>query len=180
MLAALALGGCTTRGVDAGDDAARRRMLTLLVPRKIEIVAPFTGVKSFDDDPTPDGIELLLQAVNSLDDPGMLVGHVRVELFEQVPATADPKGRRLEHWNIELTTMNQQRTFWNAATQMYEFRLQADPEVIPPRDRYVLQVTYASPLGEHLTAEHAFEYGTALRAWRGAQDKSGPAAPSLD
>jgi hypothetical protein len=133
------------------DDHSRREALALLMASRVEIVEPFTRVKSFDEDATPDGIELLLQAVNALENPGLMIaGQVRVELFEYVQASADPKGQRLEHWNVELTTEQQQRTHWNAMTQMYEFRLAIDPERIPRADRYLLAVTYTSPLGERL------------------------------
>jgi len=143
----------------AVDDAAQREMLALLMPGRVEIVEPFTRVKSFDDDATPDGIELLIQAVNALDNPGLMIaGRVRVELYEYVPASADQKGRGLEHWVIELTTAHEQRAYWNALTQMYEFQLGIDPAKIPPADKYVLAVTYTSPLGDHLTDECIISY----------------------
>jgi hypothetical protein len=134
-------------------------MLALLMPQRVEIVEPFTGVKSFDDDAVPDGIELLLQAVNSLENPGlMIVGTVRVELYEHVPASAEHKGRRLEHWNINLTTADEQRVYWNGLAQMYEFPLGIDTTKIPPADKYVLAVTYTSPLGGRLTDECIVTY----------------------
>lgn len=143
------------------DPIARQRMLALLLPDSIEIVEPFTRVKSFDEDATPDGIELLVQAVNCLGYPGTpMVGTVRVELYEHVPASGDRKGRRLEHWTVDLVTEEHQRTYWNQITQMYEFRLRVEPAVIPPADRYVLAVTYNSPLGEHLVDESVIHYQT--------------------
>ena len=146
----------------ATDNAAHRRMLALLMPTRIEIVEPFTRVKSFDDDNIPDGIELLLQAVNSLDNPGlMIVGDLNVELYEYVPASADHKGRLLENWPIELSTDEHQRTYWNRLTQMYEFRLGVDPTGAPAGGRHVLAVTYNSPLGDHLTDEAVIEYRAA-------------------
>lgn len=127
-------------------------MLALLMPGRVEIVEPFTSVKSFDDDNTSDGIELFLKAVNPLDNPGLMIaGTVRVELFEFVKASADHTGTRLEHWNIELTNEAQQKTYWNQLTQMYEFRLGIDPTKVPQADEYVIVVTYATPLGEYLT-----------------------------
>ena len=118
------------------DNAVSLEMLALLMPSRVEIVEPFTRVKSFDGDAMPDGIELLLRAVNSLDNPGlMIVGDVRVELFEYVPASADR----------------------NQLTQMYEFRLGIDPAVIPLSEKYVLMVTYNSPLGDRLTDEYAIQ-----------------------
>ena len=160
--------GCATRP-RVTDDAARRDMLTLLMPSRIQIVEPFTRVKSFDADATPDGIELLLQAVNSLDNPGLMIaGQLRVELFEHVAGSADQKGRRLEHWDIELATPAQQRRYWNQLTQMYEFRLGIDRAVMPQADKYVLLVTYNSPLGEHLTDECVVAYRSEPGAPRAA------------
>lgn len=149
-------------------------MLALLMPSRVEVVEPFTRVKSFDQDAEPDGIELLLQAVNALDNPGlMLAGDIRVELFEHIPGSADPKGRRFEHWNLELTTAAQQRRYWNQLTQMYEFRLGVDLSRIPPGDKYVLLVTYNSPLGEHLTDECVITYRGAAGALPAAAARRG-------
>lgn len=137
-------------------------MLAMLMPSRIEIVEPFTRVKSFDDDNTPDGIEVLLQAVNSLDNPGlMIVGGVQIELYEYIPASADHKGRQLDRWDIELSTTTHQRTYWNQLTQMYEFQLGVDPARIPAKGKYILAVTYNSPLGDHLTDECLISYRAA-------------------
>jgi hypothetical protein len=164
--------GCASRP-RATDDAARHDMLTLLMPSRIKIVEPFTRVKSFDGDPTPDGIELLLQAVNSLDNPGLMIaGQLRVELFEHIAGSADQKGRRLEHWDIELATPAQQRRYWNQLTQMYEFRLGIDRSVMPQADKYVLLVTYNSPLGEHLTDECVVAYRRGPGAPRSAASRA--------
>ncbi len=147
-----ALPGCASPRHPAGDEAARQRMLSLLMPGRVEIVEPFTRVKSFDGDDLPDGIELWLQAVNSLDNPGLMIaGDVGVELFEHVEASGTEAGRRIDRWTVELSTIEQQRRYWNQLTQMYEFRLGIDPTTIPLSKRYVLAVTYNSPLGEHLT-----------------------------
>ncbi len=150
--------GCKSTPRD-GDESAKREMIALLMPQRIEIVKPFTRVKSFDRDNTPDGIELLLRAVNSLDNPGlMIVGHVRVELFEYVEASAEPKGQRLDSWDVDLSSTSKQRTFWNQLTQMYEFRLGIDPTILPHERAFVMAVTYNSPLGDHLTDECVIEY----------------------
>lgn len=141
------------------ETSQEKQALRLLLPKQIEIVEPFTRVKSFDHDNVPDGIELLLRAVNSLDNPGlMLAGDIRVELYEFVPASGDRKGRRLEHWRIELFDSKQQKTYWNSLTQMYEFRLGVNPERIPPARHYVLAVTYDSPFGDRLSDERVIRF----------------------
>lgn len=102
----------------------------------------------------PTRIELLIQAVNALDNPGLMItGNIRVELYEYVAASGNAKGRRLEFWNIELDTEKQQHAHWNAMTQMYEFHLGVSASQIPPADLYVLSITYNSPMNERLTDE---------------------------
>ncbi len=129
------------------------------MPRTIEIVEPFTSIKNFDKDPEPDGIELLIQAVNSLDNPGlMIVGTIRVELYQFVPSSAQRRGQWLDKWDISLTSPQDQRRYWNQATQMYQFELGIDPQIIPLAKRFVLSVTYNSPLGTRLTDECVVEY----------------------
>ena len=136
------------------DGTDQRKMLALLMPSRIEIVQPFTRISSFRGNRTPDGIELMIQAFNALENPGLMIaGTVRVGLYEHVAASGDAKGRRLEQWNVELATAEQQRAHWNAMTQMYEFRLGIEAVKIPPADKYVLAVTYSSPFGERLTDE---------------------------
>ena len=154
--------GCASTG-DPVDSEARNKMLSLLMPNRVEIVEPFTRVRSFDEDAEADGVELLLQAVNALDNPGlMIVGSVRVELFEFVPASGNRRGQRLEYWDVAISTVQAQRTYWNSITQMYEFRLAVDAGRIPPNDKFVLLVTYNSPLGEHLTDECVITHRSAI------------------
>jgi hypothetical protein len=151
------LGGCSTPPKVA-DEEAQRQMLSLLMPGRIEIVEPFTRAASFDDDDTIDGIEFLLRAVNYLDNPGlMIVGHLRVELYTFVPASADHKGQQLDRWDIPLRTEQDQRAHWNRLTQMYEFRLAVNPEAVPLAGRFVLLVDYQGPLGGHLTDEFVLD-----------------------
>jgi hypothetical protein len=167
LLIVAVLAGCETTPPTGGRDPEQEAMLALLMPSRIEIVEPFTRVKSFDGDTTPDGIELFLRAVNALDNPGlMIVGEIRVELYEHVPASGSIRGRRLEHWNIELSTVRHQRTHWNQLTQMYEFRLRVDPSAVPFSRKYVLVVTYNSPLGEHLVDEFVIQQDSGGRLRR--------------
>ena len=133
--------GRTQRSADAS--------FSLLMPQRIRIVQPFTRVQSDND--RPDAIELLVQAVNALDNPGlMIIGRLRVELYEYMPASADQRGRQLEQWSVDLSSEEDQRAFWNSLTQMYEFRLAVDRNRIPVADKYVLAITYDSPAGDRL------------------------------
>ena len=133
-------------------------MLAMVLPSQIEVVGPFTRVSDFDGKAGVDGIEVVARGVNSMGNAGvMLVGDVRVELYAFVPASADHKGRRLEHWNVALRTAEDQRRYWNRLTQMYEFRLGLNLQQLFLAERYVLLLTYTSPLGEHISAEHVMD-----------------------
>jgi len=129
------------------------------MPKRVEIVEPFTRVRSFDQDAEPDGIELIVQAFNALDNPGLMIaGGFQIGLYEHIQGSADRKGRRLEHWEFDLITEADQRRYWNALTQMYEFRIAVDASRIPPGEKYVLSMTYNSPVGEHMTDECLIVY----------------------
>ncbi|MCH7625904.1 MAG: hypothetical protein IIC83_08285 [Chloroflexi bacterium] len=139
-------------------DPGRQSMLALLMPSKVEIVKPFTRVARIED-PHATGLDvelqLLLRAFNTLGNPGlMIVGDVRVELYEYRPAGPDSKGVQLSRWTILLDNPEDQRKYWNPVTQMYEFRLGIRREDIPSAEKYVVVVTYNSPLGEHLFDEY--------------------------
>jgi len=150
------LHGCATPP-RAQSDRSADASFSLLMPQRIRIVQPFTRVQGDND--RPDVIELLLQTVNALDNPGlMIVGRLRVELYEYMPASADSKGRQLEQWNVDLSTEDDQRAYWNALTQMYEFRLAVDRSRIPLEDKYVLAVTYDSPVGDRLSDQCLIAY----------------------
>ena len=160
-------------GTGSGYQAAVLSHLTSRV-YTIEIVKPFTRVKSFDDDASPDGIELLLQAVNPLGNVGlMIVGVIRVELYEHVKASGIPTGKRLDSWTIDLASEESQRRYWNHVTQMYQLRLTSNHAVVSVARRYVLVVTYTSPLGEHLTDDCVIERRAISGPLGGARARGG-------
>jgi hypothetical protein len=152
---AAAATGCASKTVDI-DNPATRQMLTLLMPEKI-IVEPFTGLKSFDDDDEPDGIEVVLRPVDSFGDPVKVAGVIRVELYEFRPASGIDKGSRIEMWNVNLDSQRDQAKLWNRFTQMYEIPLEIDLTNAPASEKFVLEVTYNTPLGEHMLTEYFFE-----------------------
>lgn len=153
----LPLSGCKSTP-DIRDNEAQRSMLELLMPSRIEIVQPFTRVRGFSEDESEQGIEVLLQAINKLDNPGLMIaGDIRIELYTFVPASGNRRGRRIDTWKVQIAEKNDQLAYWNGITQMYQFKLGIDPEGFPIDDKYVLSVTYNSPLGAHLNDECVVE-----------------------
>jgi len=150
---------CVTVGCryapDVPNDQASRQALSLLMPRRIEIVEAFTAWASFDGKPGIDGIVVNVQPINTMNDPIQASGRMAVELYAFRPASGDAKGNRLERWELLLGTSEDQLRWWNRATQMYEFALEISPqaEKASPGQKFVLLVTHESPLGEHQSAE---------------------------
>lgn len=162
-LAVALLAGCAERTLEF-DDADRRQMIELLMPHEVRIVEAFTGFRSFDDDRVPDGIEVLLQPVDCFGDRVKMAGSVRAELFHYLPASGNHRGDRVcEPWQIPLATPEDQRRYWNQVTGMYEIELALPAGLAPSGDKYVLAVTYTTPLGRHVTDECLLELPLALR-----------------
>lgn len=150
---------CTSTQRKQSTAGENGEMVSLLMPARVEVVEPFTQVRDFDGDGALDGIELLVQAVNSMGNPGLqVVGNMRVELFEFVEASAQPRGARIDRWDVDLSSVELQQKHWNQLTQMYEFRLAVDPARLPRKRKFVLAVTYNTPKGEHLSDESILEY----------------------
>ncbi|MCK4658488.1 MAG: hypothetical protein KAV82_03110 [Phycisphaerae bacterium] len=152
----LLAGGCSRTPVDISDTATRQQ-LSLLMPTKVNIVRPFTRFNGFDNENRPDGIELLVRPINSLGDPVNIAGQIIVELYEFRQASGDSKGSKYKQWDIALVSERDQRMYWNRTTNMYEFHLQFETASLPPSRKYVLQVTYNTPLSEHMVDEYVLE-----------------------
>ena len=149
--------GCASQKVDTANPATRQ-MISLLMPTEI-IVEPFTGLKSFDDADLPDGIEVVMRPVDAFGDPVKIAGVLMVELYQFRPASGERKGRKIEQWDIELASTRDQCRYWNRVTQMYEIPLVLSPEALAlgSGGKFVVEVTYNTPLGEHMITEYMFE-----------------------
>jgi hypothetical protein len=149
-------------------EAETRQAMALLMPEKIDVM-PFTRIESFDDDDRPDGVAVFLRPINVLGDPVNIVGNVRVELYEYVPASGLREGALLYGWDIALANKQDQLRYWSSTTQMYEFRLALNTEKLPPRPKYVLAVTYNTPLGAHMSDEYILDVPLARESFAGTE-----------
>lgn len=160
--------GCRPTSVNLADGATRQQ-LTLLMPAEVNIVGPFTRFCSLSSGKQLDGIDLLLQPINTFGDPVNISGHLIAELYEFRQASGDCKGAELQQWDISLTTEREQRKYWNRTTSMYEFRLHLDRSALGrPHQKYVLEVTYNTPLKEHMVDEYVMEVPLSAEALAGA------------
>jgi hypothetical protein len=122
--------------------------LQLLLPTRIEIL-PFTKPKSWDNDPIPDGIEVVLRPLDTFGDQTKAVGQYRFELYVFQNANSNPRGKRIGFWEEDLSTKASQYKHWDRITRTYRFRLAWTEEKVKP-GRYVLDVTYTPPTGDRL------------------------------
>ncbi|MCH7526650.1 MAG: hypothetical protein IID39_04365 [Planctomycetes bacterium] len=153
------LGGCT-KPQPLSDDPQLRQSLSLLMPAAVRIVEPFTAWSNHDDTPGIDAITVCVQPVNTAGDPMQTAGRMFVELYTFRPASGDPKGERLELWDVPILSQPDQEARWNRGTQWYEFHLGLSAKTLASLSaerKFVLVVTHNSPLGEHLTDEYVVE-----------------------
>ncbi len=128
----------------------RRQLLSPIMADEIEIVGPLTQPASFDDDAIPDGLEAVLVARDKQGEPTKISGRLVFELYAHRPAAADPKGAQIQTWELALAGDQDQQSYWNHTTLMYEFKLQVDLAAMPKRRKFVLLARYSDPWNEHM------------------------------
>lgn len=75
----------------------------------------------------------------------------RFELYEQVPRSVEPTGRRIQLWpDIDLTAPYQNNQYWQDFLRAYKFNLDIEPD---DRQNYILQITCLLPNGRRLSAQ---------------------------
>lgn len=139
--------------------------LRLMLPNKIEI-QPFTSVRSFDDDETPDGILLVLRPVDGFGDPVKAAGHFYFELWTRQMASGEPKGERLAFWERSITNESDMRLYWTHA-QMFEFQLAWTGQglgQIQPGRTFVLRAVWRTPWDETVTDEYELGFNLPFTA----------------
>ncbi|HPC96459.1 MAG TPA: hypothetical protein PLU87_16040 [Sedimentisphaerales bacterium] len=78
-------------------------------------------------------------------------GVFRLELYDYVQRSAEPKGPRIAIWpDIDLTNPAENQKSWRDFLRAYEFTV---PVHVSPEKTYVLEVTCLIPTGRRLSAE---------------------------
>jgi hypothetical protein len=106
----------------------------------------FSKVKDWNNDNIPDGIEALIEFDDQFGDRSKAAGVVIFELYDYRPYWPDPRGARLANpWTASLSTYDDQKAHWEAASGAYMFRLGFD-QAAWDHD-YVLTATFQSASG---------------------------------
>lgn len=83
-------------------------------------------------------------------------GTFRLELYEHIDRSTDPKGKRIVIWpDVDLTDPAQNNSYWRDFLRAYEFTLDFEPR---NGRTYVLQVTCLCPNGKRLSDDFVLKY----------------------
>jgi hypothetical protein len=122
---------------------------TRFAPTKIDIL-PLTELIT-----TGSQRSLLNLYVSLLDAFGSQIkspGVFRMELYEYVQLSANPRGKRIARWSdIDLTDPSVNNKYWNDFLRAYQFDLPLDQM---GSQNYILQITCLCPNGSRLSSDY--------------------------
>lgn len=160
LLAALTSGGCAQQtGQPGPSDPELAAYTRLMMPRKIEIQRYLTKPVSFARDGNPDGLEVILAAIDSFGDRTKLVGTLHFELYTLRMASGDRLGERLAFWPVEINSDETIVKHWDRLSRFYRFHLQLPSKPLKP-GRYILTATLLYPGQDALASEYEFDQTT--------------------
>jgi len=136
------------------------RPVSLLLPKSIRIVHPFTETRTFDEAGGVKGIDASVEVFDHFHRSTMAFGDFRFELYSFRDNSLDPKRKLKSVWEIEPSMMDPRENlrYWNRSQQMYEFKLQWG-KPIPVGQKFVLAAVFTSPFTDRLIAERVFTSG---------------------
>ncbi len=119
-------------------------------PEKIDIV-PLTEYAGDSDAGEESKIKVYVSLLDSFGYQMKAPGIFRFELYQRVPRSAEPKGKRIMLWpDIDLTALVENDNHWRDFLRAYEFSLPFESEA---DQNYILEATCISPNGKRLSAE---------------------------
>lgn len=157
LVLTLALPGCVAPGQhSAADTEALSETVRVLSPREIRIQRYLTEPRAFGGSETPNGVVVLLAAVDSFSDPIKCVGNFQFELYTRRPASGDPLGERVGYWSIALLDQAAIAKYWDRYSRFFKFELKLSQGVLKPGS-YILSATFTPPGGERIEDRYEFE-----------------------
>lgn len=120
------------------------------IPVKVEIMplTEYTASGSVEKEPN---IEVYMSLSDSFGSQIKSPGIFRFELYEKVPRSAEPKGKRIILWpDIDLTNIAENENHWRDFLRAYQFNLPVESQI---SQNCILQATCICPNGKRLSAE---------------------------
>ena len=131
------------------NDTDKLSFYTLYAPTKIDIM-PLTelvGPGNAQQSKINIYVSLLDQFGSQVKTPGVF----RFELYQHIPRSAEPKGKRLVIWpDVDLIDPVTNNDYWRDFLRAYEFNLPCDSA---GNKDYILQATCLCPNGKRLSTE---------------------------
>ena len=153
VLLLLSVAGCGPEndGKDAKGDYNEKKY----GPERIEIL-PLTDFIRLKGEPGKSRLKVYLSFVDSFDCEKKAPGVFRFELYQRVPRSARPKGKRAAIWpDLNLTSAKVNNEHWRDFLRAYEFEFDFAPV---PEQEYILLVTCMYPGGKRLSAEFSLKH----------------------
>ncbi len=149
--------GCRLPGLPAGSPTANGNdpntvaSYASYAPVKVDIM-PLTEYVDLGDARQSE-IRLYVALLDSFGSQVKSPARFRFELYQQVPRSAEPKGKRVKIWpHLDLTDLPKNNEYWRDHLRAYEFTLTVEQS----RERkHILQVTCICPNGRRLSSEFA-------------------------
>jgi hypothetical protein len=140
-----------------GSSTSPRDVLSVYAASKVRII----GLTEITPVPTNQWTSNLKVYVDLLDNFACRVkspGTFRFELYEFVPRSSRPKGKRIFIWpDIDLTEATNNNSHWRDFLRAYQFDL--DLNFRPkPDETFILEVTFTTPAGKRLSDLFQLKY----------------------
>ena len=151
----LGVAGCETTGTKLSSKTDGFNQLSEYGPTKVDIM-PLTEIIGTGNDENPSKIKAYVSLLDAFDCQIKTPAIFRFELYDIVPRSAKPKGRRIFIWpDINLKDSVKNNEHWRDFLRTYEFNL---PFESAGSRSYILQVTSLCPGGKRLSAEFTLKH----------------------
>lgn len=156
VLLLLPTGGCEQRAAELhADQPGLAASLRLLLPTAIEIQHYLTRPMDYAGTGNPDGLEVILAARDRFGDPVKCLGSFQFELYTRRKASADPFGKQLALWRVQIDSDEALAEYWHRYSRYYRFPLRLESGKLAP-GRYILAARLVLPTGEKLYDDYEF------------------------
>lgn len=115
-------------------------------PSRLRLHQAFTQVKDWTGDGKTDGVEVVVELLDSYGEPARGRGTLVFELWSYRKYSPDVLGTRVvEPWRATLLTRDEQDARWSKALRSYTFQLASDR--VNPAKEYVLTASFETAGG---------------------------------
>ena len=145
--------GCGPRPWDQppGRSASPSQPTLGFAPARIAFT-PWTEIKGPAQGEGKRQIHVFVRLVDAFNCDIKAPGGLRFELYEKLPRSIEPRGKRLVIWpDFDLTVAEQNNTYWRDFVHSYEFTLDLESS---EAGIYILEATFIPPGGRRLTAQY--------------------------